>query len=138
MGRNGLDVNTGEALVAREVHQHRDQGHGDGGEGASTVGRTGLDDNGGEALVARGVHQHGDQGHGDGGEGVHQPQAGQGLQLDRADGQHGRGGGEQLPRVIVKRKVRLRDGVIRDGRLQLSIVNFVSKSGEGGNSSTNK
>jgi hypothetical protein len=63
--------------------------------------------------------------------------AGQG-QHHRGDGQGGhRGeGGEQLPRVFVRRKVRMRDGVSRDGRQQLSIVNYISKSGKGANSST--
>ena len=53
------------------------------------------------------------------------------------DGQGGHGGegGEQLPRVIVRKKFKMKEGVQRDGRLQLSIVNFISKSGRGAESS---
>ena len=63
--------------------------------------------------------------------------AGQG-QHHQGDGQGGHGGegGEQLSRVFVRRKVRMRDGVSREGRHQLSIVNYVSKSGKGAISST--
>ena len=61
--------------------------------------------------------------------------AGQG-QHHQGDGQGGHGGegGEQLPRFVVQRKVR---GVARDGRRQLSIVGYFSKSGKGDKSSAN-
>ena len=55
------------------------------------------------------------------------------VQGHQVDGQVGHGGEgvEQQPRVFVRRKVRMKEGVSRDGRLQLSIVNFVKKIWEG-------
>ena len=52
-------------------------------------------------------------------------------QAPHVDGhcEHGGGQEEQSTRVFVRRKVRLSDGVVRDRRLQLSMVNFFAKSG---------
>ena len=74
---------------------------------------------------------------------------------DAADGEHGGpllhlderpvghdGDGEQLPRIIVRRKYRLKNGVSQDGRLQLGIKTFtrntVKISGGGGSSDQSK
>ena len=74
--------------------------------------------------------------HRDGGDDGQQAGPVQGHQVDGQVG-HGGEGVEQQPRVLVRRKVRMKDGVSRDGRLQLSIVNFMQKSGKG-NSETNQ
>ena len=77
-----------------------------------------------------------DQEQGEGGADVEDGQhAGQG-QHHQGDGQGGHGGEgrEQLHRCIVQRKVR---GMARDGRRQLSIVGYFSKSGKGDKSSAN-
>ena len=141
---NGLESHQhlGEALGDDE---HCDQDHGDGWDGGQQAGpelQRRVDDPGVQDLVdARdggqqagpvlqrlvdgpGVQDQGDDVR-DGAQ-----QAGPGLQR-HVDGPGGHGEGEQLPRVIVRRRVRLRDGVKRDGRLQLSIVNFTSEIGRG-------
>jgi hypothetical protein len=52
------------------------------------------------------------------------------------------GGVDQLPRIIVRRKFRLKDGISRDGLLQLGVKTFartiVKHSGGGGSSDQGK
>jgi hypothetical protein len=53
-------------------------------------------------------------------------------------GGHSRQVRDQQPIIVRKRKTRMKVGVRRDGKLQLSMVNFTFKSGEGGNISENR
>ena len=52
-------------------------------------------------------------------------------------GGHSRQVRGQQPIIVRKRKTRMKVGVRRDGKLQLSMENFTFKSGEGGNISAN-
>ena len=125
----------GDIHRARRVRPDQQQADGQGGQGGRGDGGAQQRGHEDQLSLEMGLEEqvHRDQDQGEAG-GDEQRARRRGLPDQHhgdGPGGHGGEGEEQLPRVIVRKKFKMKDGIQRDGRLQLSIVNFISKSGRG-------